>query len=144
MFDMTNDSNLFRTKEQLKTLGLQTKSVPAFFQDHVLYLPLYEAKMIEQCDHRFASVIHHPDRARTGEPEETTLDEHYDGSYFPEFRYWVDYEEILRAANSTQPGFVIYKDITTTRGAFGTRSGIKSGDVEDVQPPRRKHRTGGV
>ena len=71
MFDMTNDSGLF-----------SEVNLPD-------YLPLYEAKMIEDYDHRFAGVIHYSDRIRTGEPEEATLEEHSNPKFSPRFRYWV-------------------------------------------------------
>ena len=99
MFDMTNDSGLF-----------SEVNLPD-------YLPLYEAKMIEDYDHRFAGVIHYSDRIRTGEPEEATLEEHSNPKFSPRFRYWVKKTDITKAVNTlgSQPynGLLVYKDITT-------------------------------
>ncbi len=98
MFDMSNDSHLFYT------------------EPGVGRLPLYEAKMIDQYDHRFASVIHYGDRIRTGEPEEVTVEQHADPSFMPTFRYWVSIENINQKVNqfNTKLSFMmVYKDITT-------------------------------
>jgi hypothetical protein len=56
MFDMANDSNLFRTREQLEGDEWRLEG-NVFHRDGLLYLPLYEAKMISQYDHRFASLL---------------------------------------------------------------------------------------
>ncbi len=55
MFDMSNDSHLFRTREQLEAEGWQLVG-NVFEQDGERYLPLYEAKMIDFFDHRAADV----------------------------------------------------------------------------------------
>jgi hypothetical protein len=53
MFDMSNDSHLFRTREQLEGDGWRLDG-NVFRKDAMEYLPLYEAKMIHQYDHRWA------------------------------------------------------------------------------------------
>lgn len=53
MFDMSNDSNLFRTREQLEAEGWRLVG-NVFEQDGERYLPLYEAKMIHQFNHRWS------------------------------------------------------------------------------------------
>lgn len=96
MFDMTNDSHLFQMNP---ATGM---------------LPVYEAKMIEDYDHRLAGVAHHYDRVRTGEPVETTLEEHMDPSFRPKFRYWVDSNEVVSALEGREANsLLVYKDITT-------------------------------
>ena len=111
MFDMTNDSGLFRTQEQLEAEGF-TLHGNRFTRWDEVYLPLYEAKMIEPYDHRYAGVIHYPDRVRTGEPEETTLEQHQNPNFCPMFRYWVSKKETLSDFVESG-GFLVYKDITT-------------------------------
>src|SRR6266446_891538 len=54
MFDMSNDSSLFRTREQLEAKGW-TLDGNVFRQGHNVYLPLYEAKMFHHFDHRWAT-----------------------------------------------------------------------------------------
>jgi hypothetical protein len=52
MFDMANDSHLFRTREELENGGW-TLDGNVFTNDDKHMLPLYEAKMIHHFDHRF-------------------------------------------------------------------------------------------
>ncbi|GMV58071.1 MAG: hypothetical protein AMXMBFR72_11830 [Betaproteobacteria bacterium] len=76
MFDMANDSGLFHGSPGPNRL------------------PLYEAKLIHQFDHRFKSYASTPDR---GEPKEreVTLDEKAAPSFAVRPRYWVDQREVL-------------------------------------------------
>ena len=70
MFDMSNDSQLFLDK-----------AVPAV-------LPLYEAKMVHQFDHRWATYM------ADGESREVTDDEKSDTNYTITPRYWVSQSEV--------------------------------------------------
>ncbi len=54
MFDMANDSGVFRTRVQLEDDGWELKGNAFVFGDE-RYLPLYEAKLFHQYDHRFAT-----------------------------------------------------------------------------------------
>ena len=54
MFDMSNDSNLFRTHEQLEAESWKLEA-NVFKKGKDQYLPLYEAKLFHQFDHRFAT-----------------------------------------------------------------------------------------
>lgn len=54
MFDMSNDSGIFRTREELVNAGWKLQG-NVFSQGEERYLPLYEAKMFHQYDHRFAT-----------------------------------------------------------------------------------------
>ncbi|MDI6755462.1 MAG: Eco57I restriction-modification methylase domain-containing protein, partial [Thermodesulfobacteriota bacterium] len=56
MFDMTNDSHLFRTREQLEVDGWRLEG-NVFRKDGEEYLPLYEAKMCQPFNHRAADVV---------------------------------------------------------------------------------------
>jgi len=62
MFDMSNDSGLFHTREQLEAQGFAL-SGNRFLRGEEAYLPLYEAKMFHQFDHRFGS--YRPAQIRT-------------------------------------------------------------------------------
>ena len=57
MFDMTNDSGLFRTAAQLETKGFYPVEGNRWKRGEELYLPLYEGKMVQAFDHRAASVV---------------------------------------------------------------------------------------
>ena len=51
MFDMANDSGLFRTRAELASAGWRLEA-NRFKKDGVVMLPLYEAKMTHQYNHR--------------------------------------------------------------------------------------------
>jgi hypothetical protein len=54
MFHMTNDSSLFRTREELEAQGF-TLEGNVFRRGDEAYLPLYEGRMGHQFNHRFAT-----------------------------------------------------------------------------------------
>ncbi len=54
MFHMANDSHLFRTRTQLEAAGFRLVG-NTFVRGEERYLPLYEAKLAHQFDHRWAS-----------------------------------------------------------------------------------------
>ena len=62
MFDMTNDSNLFKTAEQLNAEGFYPVEGNRWKKGEELYLPLYEGKMVQAFDHRAASVVNSTQR----------------------------------------------------------------------------------
>lgn len=66
MFDMTNDSYLFRTREQLEQQGWHLRA-NIFVRNSTAYLPIYESKLIHQFNHRAATFdgIPEADRFRT-------------------------------------------------------------------------------
>ena len=54
MFDMANDSGVFRTRDQLAAAGAVAQG-NEYFCDGEQFVPLYEAKMIWHFEHRWAS-----------------------------------------------------------------------------------------
>jgi hypothetical protein len=54
MLDTSKDSAIFRTREQLERDGFELLG-NLFVRGHERYVPLYEAKMLHQFDHRWAS-----------------------------------------------------------------------------------------
>lgn len=82
LFNMTSDSGLFAG----------THAAP----DEPRRLPLYEAKLIHQFDHRWATFIPTPELPNDDWPSrDCTLAEHCDGSYRPSPRHWVGEREVL-------------------------------------------------
>ena len=63
-FNMTSDSHLFHTKEQLESLGFKLQG-NIFIKGSEVYLPLYEAKMFWFYDHRFGTYEGVVDRSDT-------------------------------------------------------------------------------
>ena len=94
MFDMTNDSNLFRTTAQLEANGFYPVEGNRWKKGDELYLPLYEGKMVQAFDHRAACVIVNPENLnRPAQPVETTPGEYTDPNWVPDSQYWVSESE---------------------------------------------------
>ena len=55
LFNMSDGSNLFRTAEQLTKSSAERRGANYLHPDGNTYVPLYEAKMIHQFDHRWAT-----------------------------------------------------------------------------------------
>ena len=114
MFHMANDSHLFRTREQLEKAGWElkgnifypTKDVKSENNEQ-RFLPLYEAKMIHQFNHRWAT--YDGMKIRDAEPKELASKNF---SVLP--RYWVseaDVEENLKAMKWKHPWLAGWRDI---------------------------------
>ena len=94
MFDMSNDSNLFRTKEQLEADGWAMDG-NVHRKNQERYLPLYEAKLFHQYDHRFATFEGVDEKAlRGGNAREMTPEEKADPEAVIIPRYWVPEGEV--------------------------------------------------
>ncbi|MBE2192839.1 MAG: class I SAM-dependent DNA methyltransferase, partial [Anaerolinea sp.] len=87
MFMMNTDSHLFRTRDELEGAGF-TLVGNHFVRGDARYLPLYEAKMMHQFTHRWATYT--PD----GSTRDMTPDEQRDPSALVIPRYWVDAREV--------------------------------------------------
>jgi hypothetical protein len=95
MFDMSNDSHLFRTREQLEEDGWQLDG-NIFRKDDQEYLPLYEAKMVTLWDHRSSRVIRSDTATiRQAQPENLSLAEHEAADIYAMPLYWVKQSDVL-------------------------------------------------
>src|SRR5262249_53879780 len=80
MFHMANDSGRFRTREQLESDGWQLDG-NVFRRGGGAHLPVYEAKMLHQFDHRFGTYEWQTEaQARQGKLPELTDEQHADSS----------------------------------------------------------------
>ena len=94
MFDMSNDSGLFRTREQLEQSGWRLER-NVFVKEDERYLPLYEAKLFHQYDHRFATFEDADERALSaGNAHNMSVDEKIDPNTVVIPRYWVPEGEV--------------------------------------------------
>ena len=112
MFDMTNDSGLFRTRAELEEKeGAWPIGGNRFASPSGEWVPLYEGKMVQAFDHRAASIIVNPANVhRPAQPEPTTLEQHRDSNWLPVPQYWVRSSE---CGWSPQSGWVLgFKEIT--------------------------------
>ncbi|GIW70806.1 MAG: hypothetical protein KatS3mg102_0348 [Planctomycetota bacterium] len=73
MFHMANDSGLFRTREELEREGFRLEG-NVFARGEERYLPLYEAKMIHQFDHRFGDYRDQPEGSASTQLPEVPLE----------------------------------------------------------------------
>ena len=92
MFDMTNDSHLFRTKDELEEQeGAWPIGGNRFNRPNGQWVPLYEGKMIQIYNHRYANVRVNPQNiSAQGVSERLGSAVLRDPSVGPEPRFWVD------------------------------------------------------
>ena len=108
MFHMANDAHLFRIRQALEDQGFQFLG-NVFVRGEERYLPLYEAKLVHQFDHRFATYT------RTDRVEQVPLEAKQDPGYEVLPRYWVAEAEVEARlqAKGWDPGWLLgWRDIT--------------------------------
>ena len=91
MFHMTNDSHLFRTREELEEReGAWPIGDNRFDSAAGVWVPLYEGKMVQAFDHRAASIIIKRENLhRPAQPEPAMPEQHRDPKWLPGPQYWV-------------------------------------------------------
>ena len=111
MFHMTNDSGLFRTREDLdEKEGAYSIGGNRFASPAGEWVPLYEGKMVQAFDHRAASVVVNPANVhRPAQPVPATIEQHQNPDWLPDPQYWV-----LRSETSLQTASYLlgFKDVT--------------------------------
>ena len=112
MFDMTNDSGLFRTRAELEeNEGAWPVAGNRYDSPSGAWVPLYEGKMVQAFDHRAASITVNPANVhRPAQTEPASLEQHRDLNWLPDPQYWVLASD---CAGSPQLGWVLgFKEIT--------------------------------
>jgi len=99
MFDMSNDSEYFRRWQQLDALGARLKGGKWMDQEGNVWVPLVEAKMIHQFDHRWATFERDGEMSRLLAEEEKM-----DPEFVPMPRYWVPQREVSRRIEALMTG----------------------------------------
>ncbi|MGH8012604.1 MAG: Eco57I restriction-modification methylase domain-containing protein, partial [Candidatus Binataceae bacterium] len=99
MFHMSNDSHLFRTREQLERDGWKLDG-NIFVKGHGRYLPLYEAKLFHQFDHRFATYAESAGEAQA--VHDIADSEKVDLSTVVLPRYWVSGEHVEERVDNSR------------------------------------------
>ena len=122
MFHMANDSGLFRTRAELASAGWRLDG-SRFEKDEEVMLPLYEAKMIHQFDHRFGSYEAQSEaQANQGKLPELDHVAHADPGRITLSRYWVH-----------EGGVAARLDDTWDRHwLLGWRDIVRAGDIRTV------------
>ncbi|MCX6251732.1 MAG: N-6 DNA methylase [Bacteroidetes bacterium] len=107
MFDMANDSSLFKTRKDLESDGFHLTG-NLFINADEKYLPLYEAKMIWHYDHRYGTYENFDfDNDGSTHLPSPTLNQYRDPDYEPLPRYWVNEKNMPMLARV--PEFVLRK-----------------------------------
>lgn len=98
LFNMATDSRHFRSAPELEQEGCRREG-NVFVGEHDRYLPLYEAKMLHQFDHRWATYT--GATAKHGDAQAETRDvtdaEKADPGFAAQPRYWIR-EDVVEAA----------------------------------------------
>ena len=119
MFDMSNDSHLFRTREQLEEEHWKLQG-NIFRKAGEEYLPLYEAKLFHHFNHRWATY----DGLDT---RDFTLEEKQNPNRFVMGRYWVknsDVQDALKNTGWNKKWLMGWRDITNTTNERTVVGGI--------------------
>ncbi len=114
MFHMSNDSHLFRTRRELEEAGFTlfgNRFIKGEGDNQEVWLPLYEAKMIHQFDHRFGT--YEGMEARTNAQIPTpSLEQHADPHYLIQPWYWVESCEVDRELGDYKKEWLLgFRDI---------------------------------
>ena len=112
MFDMTNDSHLFRTAAQLDSAGFYPVQGNCWKRGEEIYLPLYQGRMIWHFDHRANSVRVNPESTHNpyvSEPVSEAL--HADPDFLPQTQYWVPADNVETALRKSRGYALGFRDI---------------------------------
>jgi methylase of polypeptide subunit release factors len=113
MFDMSNDSHLFRTKKDLESQGL-TLIGNHFVRKTERFLPLYEAKMIHQFNHRFGDYADLPTDSKSTQLPNIPPERLNNPKYMPLPRYWVTENEVKQRIPDGTKYLIGFRSITNT------------------------------
>ena len=118
MFDMANDSHLFRTALQLEVDGFYPVEDNRWKKGEDLYVPLYQGRTIWQFDHRANSIRFNS--ANTHNPylsEPVTVVQHADPGFAPRPQYWVPTENVEAGMIGTGRWLLGFRDISNPTNA---------------------------
>ncbi|NQS74738.1 MAG: N-6 DNA methylase, partial [Methanoculleus sp.] len=108
LFNMTSDSHLFRTREEMEEAGFVLEG-NRFVKGEEVWLPLYEGKMVWHFDHRFS------DANPSGNEFQRFQEIHNDTQESPLPRYWVAYADfIARTRYPEQNHLIGFRNISNT------------------------------
>jgi len=112
MFDMSNDSHLFRTREQLEAAGYRLVG-NRFVKEEDVWLPLYEAKLFHQFDHRHntfeGTTLQQRAKVKAFAPP-MDIFAHQQAHRLPMPRYWILQKEVI-VRGLRQRWFVAFRGI---------------------------------
>ena len=108
MFHMSNDSHLFRTREEVEVVGFVLDG-NRFVKGEEVWLPLYEGKMIWHYDHRFSDANPNSNESQRYREIHNNLQE------YPLPRYWIEYSEFVAHTRNPEQNYLIgFRNISNT------------------------------
>jgi hypothetical protein len=112
-FNMTSESDKFRTAGDLEAVGA-TAVGNEYRKEGMIWLPLYEAKMMDHYDHRAADVvISETALVRQGQPNAIADSDHIDPSRFAVPRYWLHSAEVAKKLNGRAEAYLLtFREVT--------------------------------
>ncbi len=100
IFDMTNDSHLFKRRDELEAEGFYPVGGNVWRKGNEAYVPLYEGKMVQAYDHRAASIVVNPNNLhRPAQPEPASLEQHQNVNWLPQPQFWVSAKLLHNTSN---------------------------------------------
>jgi len=114
MFMMNTDSNYFKEANELEKQGFVLDG-NQYVLEGERYLPLYEGKMMNQFDHRFAHASS-PKRGQKirGTSIEITPEQHNIPDYLAQPRYWVLETEVEKRIRQKSKWVIGFRDVAGT------------------------------
>lgn len=109
MFDMSNDSHLFKTAEELKGDGFTRHGTDWIKENGKRYLPLLESKLFGFFNHRRTSYGDRDERGHRVLPD-SSLSELQDPNYEPSVYYWVPENEFKKQIPKTENSFCMFSN----------------------------------
>jgi hypothetical protein len=117
MFHMTNDSGLFKRKDELEAEGWYPVELGRWRKGDAEMLPLYEGKMVQMYDHRAASVALNPENLhRPSITRPATEAQHADPHWLPQPQFYISKSDV-EASEHDLRWSVVYKDVTAPTNA---------------------------
>jgi hypothetical protein len=114
-FDMSNDSNLFKTDKELESTNFEL-SGNTYSNGNVVYFPLYEAKLFHQYDHRYNTYKNVPNESKYNVKAYAlpiSDSDHVNPSTLTLPRYWLEQSNIIERWNDDSKNWTIaFRDIT--------------------------------
>ncbi len=111
MFHMTNDSGLFKRRDELEKEGWYPVGGNRWKKGEAEAVPLYEGKMVQMYDHRAANVVMNANNLhRPAQQEASTAAQHADPSFSPTPQFYISTSDVPQ---QNQGGWVLaFKEIT--------------------------------
>jgi hypothetical protein len=111
MFHMTNDSHLFKRRDELEAQGWYPVGMNRWKKGEAEAVPLYEGKMVQIYDHRAASVVVNVSNLhRPAQQEASTAVQHADPNWLPNPQFFVNRSDLQSFAKDQW--VVAFKQVT--------------------------------